>query len=102
MSPKEKDAFLLFLKKLRVPDGFSSNISQCVNLKDHKIIGLKSHDCHVLIQHILPIALRDIVPNDVCEAVTELSLFFKILSGKALRVKEIEQIEFKFLSLFAS
>ncbi|XP_052171518.1 uncharacterized protein LOC127787497 [Diospyros lotus] len=93
LSPKEKDAFLIFLKKLRVPDGFSSNISQCVNLKDHKIIDLKSHDCHVLIQHILPIALRGIVPNDVCEALTELSLFFKILSGKALRVKEIEQIE---------
>ncbi|WMV29325.1 hypothetical protein MTR67_022710 [Solanum verrucosum] len=28
-------------EKVEVPDGFSSNIYQCVNLKDHKISGLK-------------------------------------------------------------
>ncbi|WMV09400.1 hypothetical protein MTR67_002785 [Solanum verrucosum] len=58
LSPEDKHKLCLFLKNLKVPDGFSSNISQCVNLKDHKISGLKSHDCHVLLQHILPLALR--------------------------------------------
>ncbi|KAH0689484.1 hypothetical protein KY289_016842 [Solanum tuberosum] len=27
---------------------------------DHKIYGLKSHDCHVLLQHLLPLALRGV------------------------------------------
>ncbi|WMV40936.1 hypothetical protein MTR67_034321 [Solanum verrucosum] len=58
LSPEDKHKLCLFLKNLKVPDGFSSNISQCVNLKDHKISGLKSHDCHVLLQHILPLAFR--------------------------------------------
>ncbi|KAH0716865.1 hypothetical protein KY290_013434 [Solanum tuberosum] len=57
LSPEDKHKLCLFLKNLKVSDGFSSNISQCVNLKDHKISGLKSHDCHVLLHHILPLAL---------------------------------------------
>ncbi|KAH0730064.1 hypothetical protein KY289_001252 [Solanum tuberosum] len=58
LSPEDKHKLCLFLKNLKVPDGFSSNISQCVNLKEHKISGLKSHDCHILLQHILLLALR--------------------------------------------
>ncbi|WMV19250.1 hypothetical protein MTR67_012635 [Solanum verrucosum] len=58
LSPEDKHKLFLFLKNLKVPDGFSSNISQCVNLKDHKISRLKRHDCHVLLQHVLPLALR--------------------------------------------
>ncbi|KAM3200037.1 hypothetical protein P3L10_032397 [Capsicum annuum] len=58
LSLEEKHKLCIFLKNLKVPDGFSSNISQCVNLKGHKISGLKSHDYHVLLQHILPLALH--------------------------------------------
>ena len=83
----------MFLKQLKVPDGFSSNISHCVSIKEHKISGLKSHDCHVLLQHLLPLALRGLLPKSVCEPLFELSMFFKILGGKTLRVEELEQIE---------
>lgn len=75
--PQEKHNFCLFLKNLKVPDGFSSNISQCVSLKDHKISTLKSHDCHVLLQHLLPLALRGMLSKEVCEPLIELSIFFK-------------------------
>ncbi|TYK04284.1 Transposon, En/Spm-like protein [Cucumis melo var. makuwa] len=47
-----------FLKSVRFPDGFASNISRCVNLKEGKIYGLKSHDCHVLLQRLLSIGIR--------------------------------------------
>jgi len=30
-------------------------------MKDWKLIGLKSHDCHVLIQDILQVAIRGIL-----------------------------------------
>ncbi|WMV10036.1 hypothetical protein MTR67_003421 [Solanum verrucosum] len=67
LSHEDKHKLCLFLKNLKVPDGFSSNISQCVNLKDHKISGLKSHDCHVLLQHLLPLALRAQIPITLCK-----------------------------------
>ncbi|WMV08510.1 hypothetical protein MTR67_001895 [Solanum verrucosum] len=93
LSPEDKHKLCLFLKNLKVPDGFSSNIWQCVNLKDHKISGLKSHDCHVLLQHLLPLALRVMLSKEVCEPLIELSLLFCILGSKELRIDNLEHIE---------
>uniref|UniRef100_A0A803N566 DUF4218 domain-containing protein n=1 Tax=Chenopodium quinoa TaxID=63459 RepID=A0A803N566_CHEQI len=57
MSVEEKERFLKVLQKLRVPDGYGSNLSRCVNMKQRRLINLKSHDNHVLMQDILPVAL---------------------------------------------
>ena len=48
MNASENDGFLQVLKDVRVPDGYSSNISCCVKLKECKISGMKSHDNHIL------------------------------------------------------
>uniref|UniRef100_A0A3Q7GIC9 DUF4216 domain-containing protein n=1 Tax=Solanum lycopersicum TaxID=4081 RepID=A0A3Q7GIC9_SOLLC len=58
LSPEDMNKLCLLLKNVKVPNGFSWNISQCVNLKDHKISALKTHDSHVLLQHLLPLAFR--------------------------------------------
>jgi len=57
MSLEEKDRFLKVLQKLRAPDGYVSNISRCVNMKQRRLLSLKSHDNHVLMQDIFPVAL---------------------------------------------
>ena len=57
MTTLEKDGFLQVLWDIRVPDGYVSNISGHVNLKERKISGLKSHDNHILMQQLLPMAL---------------------------------------------
>ncbi|KAH0721508.1 hypothetical protein KY284_006538 [Solanum tuberosum] len=89
LSPEDKHNLCLFLKNLKVPDGFSSNISQCVNLKDHKISGLKSHDCHVLLQHLLPLALRGMLSKEQSNG--GLSLFCQ--PGKTLGAKTPFELE---------
>uniref|UniRef100_M1BA47 Transposon protein, CACTA, En/Spm sub-class n=1 Tax=Solanum tuberosum TaxID=4113 RepID=M1BA47_SOLTU len=93
LSPEEKHKFFNFLKNLKVPDGFSSNISQCVNLKDRKLSGLKSHDYHVILQHLLPLAIRGMLCKSVLEPLIELSISFNMLRAKCLRVDELEKIE---------
>ena len=60
---KEKYIFSQVLKDVKMLDGYASNISRCVNLKDRKISGLKSHDCHILIEDLLPLALRASSPS---------------------------------------
>ncbi|KAA0059144.1 uncharacterized protein E5676_scaffold201G00310 [Cucumis melo var. makuwa] len=60
----EKVDFCMFLKSVKFPDGFAFNISHCVNLKEGKIYGLKSHDCHVLLQRLLPIGIRPYLQLD--------------------------------------
>jgi len=94
LSRKQKQVLCEFLKGVKVSDGFSSNISRCINLKELKISGLKSHDCHILMQQLLPLVLRADIPNkEVSEALIELCTFFKVLCAKTLRVEDVEQIK---------
>ena len=44
----------------KVPQGYSSNIESLVQLKDLKLLDLKSYDCHVLMQQLLSMTIRDI------------------------------------------
>nr|GEW96166.1 helitron helicase-like domain-containing protein [Tanacetum cinerariifolium] len=57
----EKDIFCETLSNIRVPQGYCSNFSSLVSLKDRKLIGLKSHDYHMLMQEFFPIAIRSIM-----------------------------------------
>ncbi|XP_019257788.1 PREDICTED: uncharacterized protein LOC109236007 [Nicotiana attenuata] len=77
LSSEEKLKLCNFLANLKVPDAFSSNFSRCVNVLEKKIYGLKSHDHHVLLQDILPVAIRGLLPKAVCEPIIELGKFFK-------------------------
>ncbi|BBN67928.1 hypothetical protein Prudu_227S000600 [Prunus dulcis] len=44
-----------------VPEGYSSNIKNLVSLQDSRLLGLKSHDCHTLMQQLLPVAIRSVL-----------------------------------------
>ncbi|GJR01112.1 retrovirus-related pol polyprotein from transposon TNT 1-94 [Tanacetum coccineum] len=53
----KKEIFCETLHNIKVPEGYYSNFSILVNLKDRKLIGLKLHDYHMLMQEFLPIAI---------------------------------------------
>ncbi|XP_028058404.1 uncharacterized protein LOC114262247 [Camellia sinensis] len=50
MNNREKSLFCTLLKNIKVLDGYASNISRWVNLKQRSISGLKSHDNHILMK----------------------------------------------------
>ena len=77
LSTRNKKAFCDFLRKVKFPDGFASNISRCVNAEGTKVQGLKTHDCHILLQRILPVAMRGFLDHDMYEAIAELGKFFQ-------------------------
>ena len=59
LSRKEKISFFFqCLHCVKVPQGYFSNIKSLVQLKDLKLVGLKSHDCHVLMQQLLAMAYK--------------------------------------------
>nr|XP_028960059.1 uncharacterized protein LOC114825491 [Malus domestica] len=82
MKPGEKRMLCQVLESIRVPDNYSSNISNCVNIQEKKLIGLKSHDYHMLMQVFLPIAIRKVLPKSVIIVLLELSRFFRQLCSK--------------------
>ncbi|XP_019244414.1 PREDICTED: uncharacterized protein LOC109224282 [Nicotiana attenuata] len=93
LSSEEKLKLCNFLANLKVPDAFLSNISRCVNVLEKKIYGLKSHDHHVLLQDILPVAIRGLLPKAVCEPIIELGKFFKNVCSKSLTIEGLDILE---------
>jgi hypothetical protein len=78
---------------VRVPDGYASNISRCVRLKDRTISGLKSHDSHILMQQLLPIALRQSLPDKVVRPLVEICAFFRGICSTKLTQDEMNGLE---------
>lgn len=84
--PKEKRKLICeWVKKLKFPDGYASNLGRCVDLKECKLFGMKSHDCHVFMQRLLPAVFKDLLPLNVWNVITELSQFFRDLCSTTLK-----------------
>ncbi|KAM3269054.1 hypothetical protein P3S67_031018 [Capsicum chacoense] len=75
------------------PDGYVSNFGRLPDTNAKRLFGMKSHDCHVFMQRLMPIAFRELLPSNVWQALTELSLFFKDLTSTTLRVDDMMRSE---------
>ena len=53
MSRSEIKLFLEVLDSIMVLDGYCGNISKCVKSAEGKNSGLKTHDCHVVLQQFI-------------------------------------------------
>ena len=82
-----------FFKSIRFPDSFASNISRYVNVDNCKVSRLKSHDCYVLLQKILPIRIRGYLNTDIQNVVIELIGFFQSLCSQTLRMDDLKELE---------
>lgn len=85
---------LTTLKNIIVLDGYSSNISRCIDLENLKLNGmLKSHDYHILMEQTLPLAIQTTFPDDVSTILIEFWLFFRKLCGEVLNVGDFEKLQ---------
>ncbi|CAL2247913.1 unnamed protein product [Prunus armeniaca] len=107
MKPNDKKEFLKFVSSVKFLDGYASNIACCVNVDGGKFTGLKSHDCHVFMQRLLPVGIRNLLPEDVVKPIMLLSKFFSQLTAKTLRktymfqfLHDIVQVLCKFEMIF--
>ncbi|PNX54325.1 hypothetical protein L195_g047943, partial [Trifolium pratense] len=94
MTNEGKRTFLTTLKNIKVPDGYSSNISRCIDVENRKLTGmLKSHDCHILMQQLLPLAMRNALPDEVSVVLNELCSFFRQICSKVLSVASLDKMQ---------
>jgi len=68
-----------------------SNLKSCID-EDGILHGLKSHDYHVLLQHILPVCLRGLLPHRVMKAILQLSQVFKKMCAKVQNPLQMDSI----------
>jgi hypothetical protein len=93
MSPAEKKLFCQVLKGVKFPDGYAADIRHNVLVSDKKIIGLNSHGSHILLQDLLPLAVRRVLPEEVSAVLIRLSNFFKKLYSPALRISDMQRLQ---------
>jgi hypothetical protein len=93
LSPELKRLFCQNLKEIRFPDGLASDIRKNVQVKEKKIVWLKSHDCHILLQQLLPLAVRRTLPEAVSAALIRVSDFFKKIYSPVIRISDMEKLE---------
>ncbi|XP_062030232.1 uncharacterized protein LOC133746080 [Rosa rugosa] len=74
-------------------DGYSSNIASRVSLEDNKILNLKSHDCHVLIQQLLSVALRGLLPKGPRVSIFRLCASLNLLCQRVIDINKVELLD---------
>jgi hypothetical protein len=93
MSPNEKKLFCEVLKGVKFPAGYASDIRHNVHVNERKVFGLKSHESHIVLQHLMPLAVRKILPEIVSAAVIRVSNFFKKICSPVIRITDMESLE---------
>ena len=64
-----------------------------VSTQDLKLIGLNSHDCHILMQQLLPVAICGILPKNVRHTITHLCSFFSSICCKVIDPLKLDELE---------
>ena len=82
-----------WIRTLKFVDGYASNLSRCVDMRNASLHNLKSHDCHVFMQRLLRLAFRDLLPTNVWNVLTELSQFFRDLCSSKLHADDVICLE---------
>ncbi|XP_013729011.2 uncharacterized protein LOC106432716 [Brassica napus] len=93
LSKTEKKKFCKRLAEFRGPDGYCANISNCVSVDPPTVGGLKSHDHHVLLQNLLPVALRGMLPTGPRIVVNRICNFFNQLCQCVIDPEKLVSLE---------
>ncbi|GKE41810.1 hypothetical protein Tco_1469094 [Tanacetum coccineum] len=101
-TPKNKKKFCQFIKGVKLPDGFGSYFKHKVTDNDTNITGLKSHDCHIMMQHLLPYGLQQYLPDVVAKLIIEQCLFFKQICSATLMKDDMLKAQSKMVDILCN
>ena len=92
LSLAEIDKFFKCLTGIKVSSGYCGKISRYLDTKKKRFSGMKSHDCHVMMTQILPVALTGIMDKHVHDTLIGLCNFFDVISRKSISVKQLRRL----------
>jgi hypothetical protein len=73
----EKKSLYELLKGVKFPNGYASNIGQCINKLPCKILIMKSHNYHVFLQCLLFVTIQTFSMLEIQTTLIEFSTFFR-------------------------
>ncbi|KAL9687763.1 hypothetical protein QQ045_032170 [Rhodiola kirilowii] len=93
VTPSEKLEILELIKDVKYPSGYAGTLKSKINLDDKKFIGLKTHDCHVMLQRMLPVYIRLYLPPNVISPLIALSHWFRRLCCREFEKEEVHRLK---------
>nr|GEZ87049.1 hypothetical protein [Tanacetum cinerariifolium] len=87
---------------VKQPDGFGSNFKHKVTDNDTNITSLKSHDCHITMQRLLPYGLQQYLPSAITTPIIELCSFFKKICSQTLMEDDMLKAQRKVVNVLCN
>nr|GEY97784.1 hypothetical protein [Tanacetum cinerariifolium] len=84
---------------VKLPDGFGSCFKHKVTDNDTNITGLKSHDCHIMMQRLLPYGLQNYLPDKIAKPIIELCSLFKQIYSATLMEDDMLKAQIKVVDI---
>lgn len=81
------------LSNIKVREGYCSNFKNLVSNDVSKMNGLKSNDCHVPMQQLLPFAIKGVLPVNVRKTIISLCRFLNELCSKVVDVSKLRKLQ---------
>lgn len=93
MNSDNKKVFCSVVKNARFPVDYASNMDGKVRLDEKKLVGLKTHDCHIIFEDVFPLAISRTMPAPVALPLINLSKYFKKVCSKVIDPTEMQKLE---------
>ncbi|GJZ55050.1 hypothetical protein Tco_0610243 [Tanacetum coccineum] len=97
--PENRKKFCQFIKGVKLPDGFGSCFKYKVTDNDTNITGLKSHDCYIMMQRLLPYGLQNYLPDKIAKPIIELCSLFKQICSTTLMEDDMLKAQIKVVDI---
>ncbi|GKC22362.1 hypothetical protein Tco_1024512 [Tanacetum coccineum] len=96
---ENRKKFCQYIKGVKLPDGFGSCFKHKVTDNDTNITGLKSHDCHIMMQRLLPYGLQNYLPDKIAKPIIELCFLFKQICSTTLMEDDMLKAQIKVVDI---
>ncbi|KAL0318776.1 UNVERIFIED_CONTAM: hypothetical protein Sangu_2033800 [Sesamum angustifolium] len=102
LTKEQKRMICEWISHLKFLDGYASILAHSVDMKELRIHDMKSHDCHIFMQKLIPIAFREILLEPMWSALMEVSLLFQILCSMTLDVNNVQELEGRVVTILCN
>ncbi|XP_071714966.1 uncharacterized protein [Rutidosis leptorrhynchoides] len=102
LKPEDRVSFCKFIKEVKLPDGFGSNFRHKVNKDNTNITNMKSHDCHIMMQRLLPVGVNAFLDETISTPIMQLCAFFKQICARELMVADMLKAQKQLIKLLCT
>ena len=92
MTADERQTFVGIIQELKAPTSYASSLKKRIHPETNKMKGLKAHDYHILMQQVLPLCVRTILPKGPRLAIIRLSRVFQRICAKTLDPSSMKEL----------